>query len=254
MKVIYAASRNLYPYMYPSIISLLEHNDVETIYMLLEDDEFPNNLPALPKECVIINVSHQTLFRKYCANIKTRFSYLSLMRAAYTKVLPKEDKLIQLDCDTIVTDSIEELWNVDLGNALFAAVEEELSEYKPFGPTYFNIGVAVFNLKKIRTEHIDDKVIQLLNTVKYPFIDQDVWNYAGAETAIKLPVRFNENFATGYTDNPAIVHYAGKRNWWDNSEMYRYEYLEKYKGDNAFVTNLIKNLEKKKKEIEIGEF
>ena len=37
MKVIYTASRNLYPYLYPSIISLLVHNDVERIYLLLED-------------------------------------------------------------------------------------------------------------------------------------------------------------------------------------------------------------------------
>ena len=253
MKVIYTASRNLYPYLYPSIISLLEHNDVERIYLLLEDGRLPIHLPKLPKECAIIDVSEQRIFDYDGPNFRSKFTYLSMMRAAYTKVLRKLDKVIQLDCDTIVTDSLEEMWNTDLSNSYFAAVEEAENDHKPWGPKYYNIGVAVFNLEKIRKDKVDDKVISLLNTKKLPFIDQDAWNIVGAETAVDLPVRFNETKFTGITDNPAIVHFAGVRDWYNNHKMFRHKYIEKYQGTHAETTKMIENLEKKE-DLEIGEF
>ena len=252
MKVVYSASRNLYPYLYPSIISLLEHNDVERIYLLLEDGRMPISLPKLPEECAIIDISEQRIFDKEGPNFRSRFTYLSMMRGAYSKVFRKLDKIIQLDCDTIITDSLEEMWNADLSKSYFAAVEEFDNDHKPWGPKYYNIGVAVFNLDKIREDKVDDEVIRLLNTKKLPFIDQDAWNIVGAETAVSLPVRFNETRFTGITENPAVVHFAGVRDWYNNHEMFRHKYLEKYQGNFKEITAMIDNL--KKKNLELGDF
>lgn len=246
MEVVYSASRNLYPYLYPSIISLLEHNDVECIYLLLEDDRFPANLPKLPKECVIINISEQRWFETDGANFRTRFTYLSLMRATYSKLFRKVKKILQLDVDTIVTDSLQPIWDIDISNAYFAAVPEHLTKYEPdfdLKGKYFNIGVAVFNLEKIRKDKVDDKIIKDLNTIPFKYIDQDVWNKYGSETAVELPVRYNETFVTGYTDNPAVVHFAGKKNWYMSPEdMFRHEYLDKYLKSHAEISNMIDNL------------
>ena len=82
--------------------------------------------------------------------------------------------------------------------------------------------------------------------------DQDAWNIVGAETAVDLPVRFNETKYTGITDNPAIVHFAGVRDWYNNHKMFRHKYIEKYQGTHAEITKMIENLEKK--DLEIGEF
>ena len=45
MKVAYSGSKNLYPYINASLRSLLDHNKVEKVYLLIEDDEFPFELP-----------------------------------------------------------------------------------------------------------------------------------------------------------------------------------------------------------------
>ena len=56
----YTGTRNLYSGMVPAVKSLLAHSDVEKVYLLIEDDEFPYYLP----DCVeTVNVSNQTYFR-----------------------------------------------------------------------------------------------------------------------------------------------------------------------------------------------
>lgn len=244
MKVVYSASRNLYPYLYPSIISLLEHNDVEKIYLLLEDDRFPKNLPELPKECVIYNVTEQKFFDKNGPNFRTRFTYLSLLRTAYSKMFRKLDKIIQLDVDTVVTDSLKPIWDIDISDSYFAAVREPERDNGKYGARYFNIGVAVFNLNKIRKDKADDKAINILNTKAYTFIDQDVWNIIGSDTATELDVRYNETRFTGLTDNPAVVHFAGYKRWWNDTGMPRYEYLKKYLGSFEEVNKMIEGLDR----------
>lgn len=51
---IYSGTRNIYEKMLPSMKSLLMHSNVEKIYFLIEDDEFPYELPP---EVECINVS-----------------------------------------------------------------------------------------------------------------------------------------------------------------------------------------------------
>lgn len=232
MIVVYSASRNLYPYLHPSIYSLVEHNpDVEKIYLLLEDKDYPDWCPKLPDCCEVIDVSGQKLFTKDGPNFKTKFTYLSLMRVCYTKLFPSIDKILQLDVDTIVTDSLKELWETDISDAYFAAVPEYLSCWNPYDcKTYYNAGVCLFNLKKLRDDKMDDKLIDFLNNNYAKYIDQDAINKFCSDQAVVLPVRFNETFVTGYTDSPAIVHYAGKRLWYKfgDSFVYRQEYLKKY--------------------------
>lgn len=230
MIVVYSASRNLYPYLHPSIYSLVEHNDVEKIYLLLEDATYPEYLPKLPDCCEVIDVSNQKFFDKSGPNFRTKFTYLSLMRVCYTKLFPNLDKILQLDVDTIVTDSLEDLWNTDISDSYFAAVPERLSEWNPYDcETYYNVGVCLFNLKKLREDKMDDKLINFLDNFWAKYIDQDAVNKFCSDEAVELPVRFNETFVTGYTSNPAIVHFAGKSRWYLCSEdMHRYEYLKKY--------------------------
>ena len=154
---------------------------------------------------------------------------MALLRVCYTDILPDIDKVLQLDVDTVCVDNIDELWDVDLTGKWFAAVEEKLSTYKPFGSLYYNICVAMFNLEQIRAEKADELLIHYLNTTTTPYIDQDAWNRHMSGRNVSLPTRFNESFVTGFTDNPAIVHYAGYKDWQENPRLSRREYLRKYR-------------------------
>lgn len=227
MKVaVYSGSRNLYPDMVTAAKSLMFNSTVDKIYFLIEDDVFTEELPP---QIQTINVSGQKFFPKNGANFRTSFTYMSLMRVCYAKLFPDIDRILQLDVDTICTDNIDYLWEVDMNDKWFGAVVEDLGTYKPFGPKYYNIGVAIFNLEWIRKDGIDEKLIHYLNTVKVPYIDQDAWNRFGIGRDMSLPVRFNECFVTGYTEKPAIVHFAGHKDWQNSIRVPRREHIKTYR-------------------------
>lgn len=227
MNVVYAATRNLYPYLRTTIRSLFEYNDPETVYLMIEDDAFPY---ALPDVCKAVNVSGQTWIDKAGPNAKSIFTYMAMCRACYTKIFPDEDKLIQLDVDTIVCDSIQPLWDIDLTGKWLAACQEYKGRYKPWGEKYYNVGVSVHNLAQMREDGITDIIVNECNQVRMWCTEQDAFNKWGLENDkfVDIPVRFNECFATGETDNPAIVHYAGVPDWYNNPKLHRREYLERW--------------------------
>lgn len=223
---VYSGTRNLYSSMVTAAKSLVKNSSVDKIYFLIEDDEFPE---WLPPQIETINVSGQTYFPKNGINFQTHFTYMSLMRVCYTKLFPDLDRILQLDVDTIVVDNIDPLWDTNLDKAWFAAAIEDYSAYKPYGPRYYNIGVALFNLDKIRADRIDDRLIRFLNKTRAKYIDQDAWNRYGIGKDVALPTRYNESFVTGYTDSPAIIHFAGYKEWESNPKVCRREYLKRYR-------------------------
>lgn len=226
---VYSGSRNLYPHMVTAAKSLVANSSVEKIYFLIEDDVFPEALPPLIET---INISGQRWFPAGGPNMTSQFTYMALCRACYGKLLPEDlDKVLQLDVDTIVVDNIDELWEIDMGSKWCIACEEKNNNYwKPYGLEYFNVGVCMFNLKEIRRTDLQDEIIKWLNTEQTRFVEQDAWNRFGAPRKfIRMNNRFNECYCNGFTDNPAIVHYAGFRNWWDDPKCYRMEYARKYR-------------------------
>ncbi len=92
------------------------------------------------------------------------------------------------------------------------------------------MGVALINLQQMRKDKIEPVMVEYLNTVPQPWADQDAWNKYAIEQdkAATLDVRFNENKMTGYTDDPAIVHYCAISDWYSNHGMSRRQYLDKY--------------------------
>lgn len=223
---VYSGTRNLYSNMVTAAKSLIANSSIDKIYFLIEDDTFPEWLPS---QIETINVSGQKFFPNNGANFRTSFTYMSLLRVCYAKLFPDLDKILQLDVDTICVDNVDYLWEIKMGDKWFAAVVEDLGTYKPFGRKYYNIGVAMFNLDYIRKDEIDERLIQYLNTVKVPYIDQDAWNRFGIGRDLALPVRYNECFVTGYTDDPAIVHFAGFKEWDKNPNVARKEYIKHYR-------------------------
>lgn len=226
MKIVYEVTRNYYDKILPSIRSLLEHNAPEVIYVLAEDDE----VPGLPDVCKVINVSDQKWIRRNSPNWNNFFTWIILLRVCFTEVLPDCDKVIQMDADTIICDSLEPVWNTDVEGKWFAAVQEYEGLYKPYRNKYYNAGVMLMNLKQMREDGITKTFLDEINTKKYRFPEQDILNrFAVPEgKATDLPVRYNESFCCGYTLTPAVVHYAGVGNWYGNRSMYRWEYLFRY--------------------------
>ena len=228
MRVVYSASRKLYPYMLPTITSLLEHNKPEKVYLMIEDDHLPYDVPEV---CEIVNVGklQHEIFPDTGASSRHVMTKMCLMRAYYCSLFPEADRIIQLDIDTIVCDSLKPLWDMDLDGYYMAACPEYKGVYHPYGEPYFNIGVAVFNLAEMRKDGIEKKLIDLLNTEFFICAEQDAWNKLAKDKIKQLEVRWNEAVMIGQTDNPAVVHFAGYGAWWVPMVMQGYEKLKPYR-------------------------
>lgn len=180
------------------------HSNVEKIYFLIEDDEFPYEIP---QEIECINISNQTYFPTDGPNFKNVLTYMVLIRAAYTKIFPDLDRILSIDMDTVVNENISDLWDLDLTNYYIAAVEEvELTKSEG---SYFNMGVAMMNLQKIRADKKDDEIINALNTYWYRYKEQDCFNEFFRGSALILPSDYNCCIQANPPQHEKITHFAG---------------------------------------------
>ena len=227
MNIVYALTRNVYEWILPSLRSLAEHNPDAHVFIICEDDTLPFDLPIAAD---VINISEQDYFPEIAAHRTEAFGgYINHLKVCYPLILPV-DKVIHLDIDTIICDSLQGLWDKDVDGRWFAAVPEAQKWYRPYGPIYYNMGVALINLEQMRKDNIAQTMSEYLLTSGRPFADQDAWNKFGSEyrKAAILPLRYNESMVTGMTHSPAIVHYCAIPDWWTNTVMNRRNYLEHY--------------------------
>lgn len=198
---VYCGTRNLYGDMIPALNSLIANSDVDKVYLLIEDDIFPYELPKCV-EC--INVSEQKYFSADGPNYKNGWTYMVLMRAALHRIFPDLDEILSLDIDTICAKDISGLWDYDISGYYFAGVKEP---GKSRGCVYINCGVMRVNLQKLR-DGKGDEIILALNTKRYPFNEQDCINELCQGGILELPSDYNANNYTKPTTTPKIEHFA----------------------------------------------
>ena len=219
----YCGTRNTYLNMLASIKSLIKYSDVDAIYLLIEDDEFPVELPDL---CHVINVSNQPFFKPNGANMNSQYTYMAMMRAALCHVLTAEDVVLSLDFDTIIVDDISGIWDLPIEDCYFAACPEWHRSKN--GLRYTNHGVVLFNLKKLRDGKADE-VIEVLNSTFFRWVEQDVMNYLCQGRIYPMPNKFNQNEWTVHPPetepcpHPTLVHYAGIKHWQDEPLVLAYK-------------------------------
>lgn len=213
---VYAGTRNVYQDMIPSMKSLLIHSNVEKIYFLIEDEEFPYELPP---EVECINVSNQQWFSKEnCPQMNNRCSYMVLLRVVFCQIFPHLDRILTIDNDTIVRENISELWDLDLDNYYIAGCLEPKKSTAI--NTYINMGVAMINLKKWREDHLDEQLVENLKTYYYEEAEQTAINEVCQGHTLILDPMYNRNNYTFEMDgkqqivgNEKIIHYAAIKDW-----------------------------------------
>lgn len=226
---VYSGTRNIYDRMLIAAKSLLMHSNVEKIYFLIEDDQYPYELP---EEIECINISGQTYFPSDGPNFNNVCTYMILIRAVYSKIFPELDRILSIDMDTVVNENISDLWDLDLTNYYLAAVEEqELSEQEG---SYINMGVAMLNLKKIREDKKDDELINSLNNYWYRYKEQDCFNEVFRGNILILPSDYNACIQAAPPKHEKITHFAG------HYELNKFPHFEYYK--NLSITELQRNV------------
>ena len=216
---VYAGTRNVYHNMTVAAKSLLCHTRMDRVWFLIEDDEFPEELPAVIKTK---NMSGQQWFPEG-PNTRKRWSYMSLLRLALHEILPEEDRVLWLDIDTIVNADITDLFGTELDGCYVAAAEEPIRSKDPF--LYFNAGVMILDLKKLR-DGMADLLIRYVNRVDMRFPDQDVINLLCQGRIKPISPYWNSNKWIVEVSDPGITHFAADRNYEKQPLWQQYDRME----------------------------
>ena len=133
--------------------------------------------------------------------------YLSIetyYRILVSSLLPNDiGRVLYLDCDIIVNDHLDDLWNMDLNSRSCAVVLESDCYYPPANHFsrlniskdlgYFNAGMMLLNLNYWRKNHVEQQILDYLETHKdsLKFQDQDVLNFVLKDSKLLVDPKYN---------------------------------------------------------------
>ena len=200
---VYSGTRNVYSIMYTSLKSLLINNKMDRVYLLIEDDEFPFELP---KNVILVNVSGQEFFKSGSPNFSSPYSYMELMRATLASIFQDEKQMLWLDIDTIIDDDITDLFDMSMEGYFYAGAMEPSKSKGVF--TYINTGVVMHNLELLRGWQKELELIAFLNLYEYPLPGQDVTNILCQGRIRVFGSEYNSNAFVLPCTRPKVIHYA----------------------------------------------
>ncbi len=170
-------------------------------------------------------------------------------RMMISSILKDIDKIIFMDADLIIVDSLSELWNTNIDNYYMAccpSTEEGASYYQrsldiPDNYKYCNTGVMLANLKLWRQNHIEDLLFEKEKKYRgiYKYYDQCIFNITLYDKILYLNQKFNFRPAVWDNkkalskfhkdkNNPVIIHWASPYKPWNNKNVKHFDDYKKY--------------------------
>ena len=145
----------------------------------------------------------------------------SYYRLKLPSLLPDVSRVIYLDCDIVVTTSLSELFNKNLGEKLLAGVSDIKKKMVKNNPTYVNAGMLVMDLDNMRKQNIEEKFLEWTksHTDNIRTGDQEIINEVCRGNILVVEDEWNvqsSNFTnrSSYTNNPKIIHFTAKLKPW----------------------------------------
>ena len=122
-------------------------------------------------------------------------------RYLFPEILSAEiDKILYLDCDTVVVSDLLSLWNIDISDKAIAAIEDQNADditnrnrIEIFDGKYFNSGVLLMNLTYWRAYNCFAQLAHFIleNPKKCLYPDQDALNALFHEIFLCLSFKYN---------------------------------------------------------------
>lgn len=224
MIVVYCADKSIYHILPTTLNSLLSNNsNVEKVYLLIEDDSIDY---ITDSRITFINCNQFDFLIRSGFNVSLKFPYMAMTRCFLTKILD-EDKVLYIDVDTIVDGDISELWNLNLSGSCIAG------KYESWKVDYINSGVLIMDLKQIREQKLDEKVIRLLKSCKFAYPDQDAINFIFRGRILPIDEKFNmQGRDEVYNKKFLLRHFSGiAKPWFDNATKKDKALWNKYRVD-----------------------
>lgn len=197
MNLAFTVSDSYMDYMGTTLYSIMVHTRKSpvSVYVLTSDisDYSRFKLQKLEDRFHNLNIHILVVDAKQFEDLPLNRSHITrpevYFRMAFASLLPDLDRILYLDSDILAQKDLQPLWETPLDGAYMAAVSEPPSEggfdyRRSIGMTdptyYFNSGVLLMDLKKIREDKIESLLFECGHAIKdkIRLQDQDIINVA----------------------------------------------------------------------------
>lgn len=272
MNIVYASNDAYVPFLGISLLSLLKNNekmDRINIFVLADGISEKNKgilndmVIRYGREIIYIDLNEMEDFIPF--HFDTFGFHPIVLSRLFLDVLLDKDvyRVLYLDCDTVIDDSLEELERMDFKQDYVAMVPElymPAANKRIIGLTasdpYYNAGVILFNLDLIRKDHMRERFLKYYQERNGELLynDQDIINYCCKGRIYRLSHAYNlspnlvyfpryfikklqpayycknEQEYKSVLLKPSIIHYMGDERPWirGNHNAYR-KIFEKYR-------------------------
>ena len=206
--------------------SLFTSNEDEVIqvYAIIDEDVTEDDKKVL-NDIAQKHHANQIIYRSFSnsvLNVYPNIEKAHVNRAAYFRLfaatlLPIEvEKILYLDGDTIIMNSLRSLWEIDIDGIAVAGVmdnDQSFTQYNrlhyPSNLGYINSGVLIINLKYWRDHQIERCFVNFIheNSDRIKWHDQDVLNYVLKEEKRMLPLKYNVQHTFYFKPEYSLIDY-----------------------------------------------
>ena len=181
---------------------------------------------------VFHDLAQDSAFQALCAGLRQsrRFPPVVYARLVIDRLLPADvERVVYLDCDTLVLTPIERLYGHELGGLPIAACAalgrhqdgcdmRRKQEMFDAAEPYFNSGVMLIDVARYAAADIPAQIagFEQRGILKRLYYDQDILNLVFAGRWHELEWRFNvlEGHEAHHAMGVHIVHYSDRRRPW----------------------------------------
>lgn len=238
MNILYTCDNNYIWIMGISMISLFENNKAQEhlkVYLLgdrISDDNrkiLKQIANRYSRECIVIDVPELKIPDVL---ISTRWPISAFTRLFSGILMPEEiEKVLYLDCDTIIKQNISDIWNIDMKDNIFYGVKDCIGKkYKENvgidgDGVYINAGVLLINLDRLRKIAVLEEIDKYLSKYKsyINYADQDILNGIFSSKIGVLKPEYNVMTLISVYDYDEVMNLRFPTNYYTKNEIEKCE-------------------------------
>ena len=265
VRLFFTVDDNYVPFLSTTIASVVAHANKDYKYRLtiLHDGLSFNSKKQLKRF-----QDNQTIFISFFdvtpkvnslsvkLDVRDYYTITTYYRIFIPDLFPLFSKGLYLDSDIILNDDVAKLYFQDLGDNLVGAVPDaSVQLYSEFAnyvdkviemdhTKYFNAGVLLMNLKKLREFGLERKTFALLKKVTFKVAqDQDVLNYLCKDKVTLLDPKWNVMPLGERVNSPYLIHFNLMFKPWNLTNVMYEEYFYIYATKAGIQDQILKNRE-----------
>lgn len=285
LPIVFAFNNDYSKYFAVSLQSIINNSSKDKLYdiIVFNTDIEENNkrllYKMLPKNFSLRFYDISAFIRDFFSEIKLKpLNYWSVemyYRIFIPFIMPNYSKVLYLDSDIVIEDSLEALFSIDFKNKKLLVVKDShlqtlnvekkrlrynKNSLKLKNPrNYFNSGMILFNIQNINNDEYHKDIINAFQNKNLLFPDQDILNMIFVDNVQFIHCKWNfccgpfaydkdytmllmGNYAEDYKQaliKPKIIHYTTPRKPWNYKlEMY-FELFWKYARLTPFYEEIL---------------